>query len=557
MVLMDAAVNGADLSTVMGHLSENISYGRADEDGFCATFGGPGAERPFRLTYASEYPIRGQLTLEAGQRLLFGTFFQGETHHLGGALVLSGTGIEKDWQLGMHGGKLGLDLYGARCADFIGRPVFCWVVRMPNASQGTMGNLLDGVGRGDRIGRSDYYEVIEDDILDCSLTEYAGIPNLRLLWSEVDGRLGLVIATVGRDFLPEMAQMGGIPSAAVSTVTLRAAAELVPTKYAQNFANGTIAQAGMEISATADRVLAQHLRDVKGNGNDPFAGILAGYGRRSVEAASGFGDSCDFSGLLLGEDWSFKVGPGMAKIGVAAGYVRSQTDFFGPSVSVSRKSTCNALFANLFAAYEWFDGGQLKNNFLLTVGCGNGRHKITREDAELHRYVAKFDDATISASGEWTKNLYRWRQVQFGPWLGFRYNRVTQDGYRESCAVHGSDFATMSEVVHDLLNGSFGISCEREIESMEIPGRRLLLSGKLGWQCQLLRSNSGATASIANQEYGEFEPVIGYGKRNACVINGNFRVHINPHWSFRGQWHGSFARDYTCNSVSVDVGYSF
>jgi outer membrane autotransporter protein len=518
------------------------------------------------------YTSYGQLTVGSGQKITFGTYYDEGTkeHFSAGQLVLTS---ETQNQLTLeNGSKLGLDVVNRLNDELLpaDSTINCRVVETV-VGQDSIATVIDGLTIGDPIGTTGYYAVSNaSNLLDKNASEYVSIENLQLLWSEVDGAKGLVIATVANGLVstPDGSIIGNVPGTGGGGTgdggdwnldDIFAPAAVSATEYAKSFANGSLSQGTLSTLDMARESLSQHLTDVKGNGDDPFLTVFGGHEHLDIDADSGFGSSANYYGLLLGEDWVRPLGSNYLRFGTVTGYCSGKMDFTGPSVSGngSKSAKCKNYFWTFFASYESFDAQQLKSNLLATLTGGIGHNDLSRTDNDQHRFNAKFTDSNITFTLDGIRSLFRWNGVQVGPWAGIRCGHIHQNDYVESRPGTLTNCAEMGSMNSDSIRTVLGLNAEKEIYyGSAANGRHFRLHGKLGWQCGAIRHHSDATGKIYAAGIEDFTANVGYGKRNALLVSAGFRNKLNDHWEVRGNWNGSFAEDATRNSANLSLGYS-
>jgi hypothetical protein len=281
------------------------------------------------------------------------------------------------------------------------------------------------------------------------------------------------------------------------------------------------------------------LRDVKGNGNDPFLGLIAAHSNRDIDENL-FRRTTHY-GIVGGADYSWDlVGDGsvLMRAGAFIGHMRgdSRTRFLGEETGASFRLKQRTNLVGIFGAYESFGKNSLKTNFDATLTFG-----ITANNISDCALSWKFRSRTFAINFEGIRNLCSHNSWQLGPWAGITYHRLYQSSYGDNGRASAN-----------LLRTTIGVNVERETP-FSCAGHecRLRTYARFGWCCQVAPNSA---KGIANNP----TPSVSiYGDRHSAVASAGFRQKFNDHWDLSGAWDGDFSGHYSMNKASLTIGYNF
>ncbi|MDR2629233.1 MAG: autotransporter outer membrane beta-barrel domain-containing protein [Puniceicoccales bacterium] len=328
-------------------------------------------------------------------------------------------------------------------------------------------------------------------------------------------------------------------------------AKHVITHVNSELASLTLAANTLLASAIADRMVS-----VKGCLADPFIHIV--YGHACQNKISGLGYNSHMGGFAMGLDdvWTFP-NEKYLRVGVVFGYAGGKTAFSGSAVGLGKSVKHDIYTIELFSAYEFFNDRYLKTNIGSIIGYSFNDDRLHRTDLGSNVFDAKVRSNNIFMGMEFVKNLYAYRGYQFGLWFRANYSRIAQKGYDES-TVAAMGAQHVSAVNHDFFTTVAGFNVEKEILDSEVVDKKLTLSLKTGWECQLVWKRSDATFSFDNNlGLGKFAPAFRQPSRSAAIISLGASQKLDIHWSIVGSCIARFNKDISTHNLSLGAEYSF
>ncbi|MDR2776955.1 MAG: autotransporter outer membrane beta-barrel domain-containing protein [Puniceicoccales bacterium] len=328
-------------------------------------------------------------------------------------------------------------------------------------------------------------------------------------------------------------------------------AKHVITHVNSELASLTLAANTLLANAIADRMIS-----VKGCLADPFIHII--YGHAHQNKIAGLGYNSRMGGFAMGLDdvWTFP-NERYLRIGVVFGYAGGKTAFSGSAVGLEKTVKHDIYTIELFSAYEFFNDRRLKTNIGSIIGYSFNDDRLHRIDLGSNVFDAKVRSNNVFIGMECVKNLYAYKDYQFGLWLRANYSRIAQKGYDES-TVAAMGAQHVSAVNHDFFTTVVGFNVEKEILDSEWIDKKLTLSLKTGWECQVVWKHSDATFSFDNNiGLGKFAPVFRQPSRNAAIVSLGASQKLNIHWSIVGSYIARFNKDIATHNLSLGAEYSF
>jgi uncharacterized protein with beta-barrel porin domain len=511
----------------------------------------------------TDYPIKGGLTIDEGQILVFGasagvkdsataTFF-GEEKDLSAFSKVNGAleaySLENNAPLALKSGakiairastsagdaKLLRTTPGAVQNFYLVR--LNSVVGYANIQNAVSINLASGNSLGVSgsnpisLGTATLWKLIESEevgvgsiLIDPKYDDYFNWVDPQLYWmsDETNSRSGLVASGTLSPVSAQLEQFSGI----------------------------SVAQSATTMVSSVQNIISGRLCDVKGNTDDPFVQIF-GYHQHGDETR-GVGHRTDGWGALFGLDFTkeLKCG-GQLKYGAILSFGRSEIRFFGSAIGRSKATDQTLTFGGVFGAYENFNDKGLKTNYNLTIGFGHGTNDLRRTDSGNNSFSAKYDSNSFYIHLEGVRNVCRYRDIQIGPWATLSYTRMWDKAYEESGPATPM---SMSSTHRDFLHMTLGISLEKEIHYVENPHRNMKLFARIGWECEPVRSQSFAIGYVGTNP---FTPSKKGGSRNALVLIGGVRKKLSEHVEVSGSLLGRFSNKDRLFAASATIGYSF
>jgi outer membrane autotransporter protein len=330
----------------------------------------------------------------------------------------------------------------------------------------------------------------------------------------------------------------------------------VPSEYAASYANVELASLVMNANTLVINALAERMTSVKGCLADPF--IHALYGHAHQNEIEGIGYNNNMGGFIIGiDDVLTFSNEKYLRLGAVFGYIHGKTNFFGSATGPEKSAKHNVCSLTLFGAYESFNDKNLKTNIGVTLGYCHGKDSLSRTDPDCNNFDGKIRSNSAFLGLEFVKNLYAHKGYNFGLWCRANYSRIAQKGYDESSsATTGAQH--VSAINHNFLTTVVGINIEKEIFNQEYADKKLTLSLKAGWESQIMRKHSDATASFDNNlGIGEFSPTLGSPSRNAAIVSIGASQKLNVNWSITGSYVARFNKDISTHNLSCGAEYSF
>ncbi|MDR1528303.1 MAG: autotransporter outer membrane beta-barrel domain-containing protein [Puniceicoccales bacterium] len=327
-------------------------------------------------------------------------------------------------------------------------------------------------------------------------------------------------------------------------------------KYVVTHVNSELASLTLAANTLLTNALADRMISVKGCLADPFIHII--YGHACQNKISGLGYSSHMGGFVMGLDdvWTFP-NERYLRMGVAFGYAYGKTIFSGSAAGLGKSAKHDVYTIELFGAYECFNDRYLKTNVGVTMGYSRTNDRLRRTDLGSNVFDAKVGSNNFFMGMEFVRNLYAYKGYQFGLWLRANYSRIAQKGYDESTAA-AMGAQHVSSVNHDFLTTVIGFNMEKEIPDLEQVDKKLTLSLKTGWECQVVWKYSTATLSFDNNlGLGKFAPAFRHPSRSAAIISFGASQKLNVHWSIVGSYIARFNKDIFTHNLSLGAEYSF
>ncbi|MDR2778771.1 MAG: autotransporter outer membrane beta-barrel domain-containing protein [Puniceicoccales bacterium] len=302
--------------------------------------------------------------------------------------------------------------------------------------------------------------------------------------------------------------------------------------------------------------ISDRMTNVKGCLADPF--IYAVYSHAHQDKPAKWRYANNMGGFVMGADsvWDLSDEKYL-RLGIAFGYVHGKTKFSGPATILEKSAKHNIYMLELFGAYESFDDKLLKTNLGVSFGYGHGNDDLHRVNSELGIFDAKVKSHNLFLGVEFVKNLYAYKECQFGLWLQANYSYIAQKRHDETTsATVGAQH--ISAVKHNLLTTIIGLNIEREIINSEQTDEKWLLSLRVGWECQAVRKHSDATIIIDNNfGIGSITPTYGQPGRHAAIGTFGVSKKLNTHWNIVGSYVGRLGKDISTHSLSCGAEYAF
>jgi hypothetical protein len=306
---------------------------------------------------------------------------------------------------------------------------------------------------------------------------------------------------------------------------------------------GLLAQTVVKSLDLARGSFGNRLSDVKGNGNDPFIGLVGAHSERDLDG----GSECrtTFYGITGGADYRWDlsgVENSLLRAGAFLGHVRGDVKYRGDGYQPGERVHQRTTLAGIFAAYESFDARALKTNLDATFSIGFTGNELSQSG---HSY--RFNGQNISLDLNGVRNLFSINGLQVGPWAGIGYHRVRQAAHGE---WDGGQEISAAKTCANFFQSTLGLSAEREFNLRAgDPDFRLRTYARLGWCCQP-RTSSAPTATAQSLA----RP---YGDRHSAIASVGFRQKFDAHWDLTGSWNGDFSGHYRLNRMTLALGYTF
>lgn len=395
--------------------------------------------------------------------------------------------------------------------------------------------LIDGLYRGDELESGLYFIDHEDEFFDNRLSSYSQIRGLHLLLSYKPGQMGILL----RSNVDQM-----------SSLSL--------TDYAQRFASAELGSSLMESVSMVQNGLKNSFDNCSTQENMPF---LFAIGAHTYQGENeGFGYRNNTYGVALGAHhmtwFKERLRNDAIRIGALAGCLRSKLEFFGENVANGKTARQDIYMLGLIGRYRQLDARNRELTATALVGGLLTRNQLHRRDEEQAAFDAKFNSQSLFANVDGVKNLYSYRQTNFGPWLAANYQFVHQSGYREkgSGAVGA---ATLGAVDQHIFNFVLGLNAERDLADLIRQNGNLKATLKLGGRYQSSKISTKHRASIEGIGVQPFSPIFTRGDRCACVASASVRDQWDKNWNLSGSWEGVFSSHYTYNNLTFGLEYIF
>jgi hypothetical protein len=290
------------------------------------------------------------------------------------------------------------------------------------------------------------------------------------------------------------------------------------------------------------------LTDIKGNGNDPFVGLIVAHAERDLSADTHYRTT--YYGLAGGLDYRWDLSESaFIRAGAFLGHVRGDVKYdvddggtaipgIGAGSTDRTRIHQRTTMGGFFAAYEYFDSRALKTNLDVTLSLAHSKNEILQVG-----YGSDFHSQDIAFNLDASRNLYSYKGFQFGPWVAVAFHHIREDGYK---------FAgdPQPELSSNLIGWTVGVNGEREFDlGANHPELRLRAFGRIGACWQPRGRNIGAPAA---HTLGQ-----ALGDHCSCVVILGFRQKITENWDVTGAWNGDFSGHYHLNKGSLSVGYTF
>jgi hypothetical protein len=513
--------NAEDLfATACGQLEDNISIATTTgiSDASCTVD-------------ADNYPILGKLKINADQKLIFHVNDQESGDIPGytltkGALEILVDGDATAPALTLAtGAKIAIvddaDWEDSDNSTLVDGSAF-WIVRMPGGVDANEKLLLWDTTP--ELGLIDGATIDSDD-------PYAEWQNLGLYYvdeAEDGGACGLV--------------------ARASDWTMPVA--LVPTGYARSYASCQQALAFCSVHDPIQEFLQGRCNDCHiCHGNDPFVVPFGGHEKRKLDPVAGFASSLRFGGVAVGEDRLLPFWNGTVRFGGAASYAIGKIRYKGPSTGLAKKTESDHYFADAFVGYEWQDSFSRKTNVYGTLSFHHAMNWLSRvdDDGDAYRARSHENGMHVETGTVTVQILNAIPHMQLGTFLSAAYDWVKQSAYSES---GGEGAASLSDLRHHIVHSEAGIATEYD-------AGRIHYNGRVAWRYRCFQDHSHAFGSIEGEPYGKFDPIVGYGRRNALVFAGSLRARLGAHWEVRSNWKSLLIAGINNFSGSVTFGYYF
>ncbi|MDR0742205.1 MAG: autotransporter outer membrane beta-barrel domain-containing protein [Puniceicoccales bacterium] len=328
-------------------------------------------------------------------------------------------------------------------------------------------------------------------------------------------------------------------------------------KYVITHVNPELASLTLAANTLLTNAIADRMVSVKGCLADPFIHIIYGYAHQNKIAELGYNSHMGGFAMGLDDVWTFP-NERYLRVGIVFGYAGGRTTFSGSAVGRGKFAKHDIYTIELFSAYEFFNDRHLKTNIGGIIGYSRNDDRLHRTDLGSNVFDAKVRSNNIFMGIEFVKNLYAYRSYQFGLWLRANYSRIAQEGYDES-TVAALGAQHVSAVNHDFLTTVVGFNVEKEILDSERVDKKLTLSLKTGWECQVVWKYSDATFSFDNNLgfIGKFIPAFRHPSRSAAIVSLGVSQKLNIHWSIVGAYIARFNKDISTHNLSLGVEYSF
>ncbi|MDR2030639.1 MAG: autotransporter outer membrane beta-barrel domain-containing protein [Puniceicoccales bacterium] len=562
----------SDFEAAIGQLAENVAY--VDPSNGKLYQGTASSQRDGRDGVVSldfsNYPVSGRLTINAdrGEAIRFGLREMDGVYAGTGSLLLTGNPATPKQQLLLTGSGSAPVFGVALDVDTVpdpAIPIDCHAVHMPEAVDATaMHNLLGGISRGQQITGTDYYWLDGDqssELVLRAVSPYVAVNNLYLLWSEEEGRQGLVLMTLangeaadGAFVAEDSSENEGDGDGGGGGDSLQPAPpQWLPTDYARSFVGGELAQLGAEVHWALGRAVAGHLAGQRCQ-KDPFF-LLGIHSRIRRTTVDDFGYRGTIDGGILGWDAATSLTErSMLRCGIYAAHAHATMRCFGAASALGRKIRQNYWTGATFLSLEHRSATRLKGNFSITVGGSHVVNRAGRVDGEGNFFSARFSGSSTFYSVEGSHGLLRCGNFQIGPWAVLHYDWQRQDAYAETSTV-ASGAASLGKLNHSIGSILLGIGLERE--TMVCGGREAEVFAKIGWHCQARRHHSDAFATIDGTPLGGFLPPQNYGAHTSGLISLGIHGRFGRHWSASAHWYGEFANGKTDNHTNVQLCHAF
>lgn len=473
----------------------------------------------------------GSIRLENGEALTFNLRKERNTNILEGSLRLAAPEGTLCHQLIFPNGNHGkIAVQSAMGAELDSKIDLRLIETLINPDY-----LIDGLYRGDELESGVYFIDHEEDYFDNRLSSYSQIQGLHLLLSYRPGQMGVLL----RSNLDEKSS-------------------LALTDYAQRFANAELGTTLMESVSMLQNGLKNSFDDSSNQENMPF---LFAVGAHTYQGNNdGFGYKNNTYGVAFGAHhmtwFKERLQNDAIRIGAIAGCMRSKLDFFGENVANGKTARQDIYLLGLIGRFNRIDGEHRELKATGMIGGLLTRNHLQRRDEELAAFDAKFNSQSFFANIDGAQNMYAYRGVKFGPWVGANYQFVHQSGYQErSASAVGA--ATLAPVDQHIFNVILGLNAERNLADLLSTRGNLNGALKLGGRYQSSKISAKRNASIDGIGLQSFSPIFTKGDRYACVASASIRDQLDKNWNVSGSWEGVFSSHYTYNNLTFGLEYVF
>jgi hypothetical protein len=552
-------IRDADFDAMIGQLAENIAYVNPSDGKFYqGSSARDGRDGTISINSSTDSPVPlwglwGRLTLDRGrgEKLLVGAEVSGDIYKETGALVLAGDQPGKPGYKPLPSPQLSIigddqPVFGLVMdlnPEAAPLPIDCYVVQMPNTAAADMAALLDGLSRGERIESTGYYYLnadLSNDLVQKEISPYVAVENLRLLWSEEEGRIGLVLMSLNDD--------GTRGDGAFSSLNM------TPTQYAKTCISGELAQLGCEVHWAFSRALEGHLKNFQRNGT--FA--LGIHSRIHRDSGVDLSHRSTIGGGLIGQDVIKPLSPtALLRYGAYGAYARTDMHFSGKGAALGKTAQQTYALGAIFSALEGQTAKNLSQTIHATLGGGQVRNHTQRIDGNGNHFSARFGGSTTFFNVEGVRNLLRFNGFQLGPTAGLFCECHRQNGHLETSKA-ASGATSLVSVRHAMGTSLLGFNLERDLgccgNSEECRGK---FFARAGWRHRTRQHHTDILATVQGTPYGEFLALQRYGSRDTTALAFGLQGFINQRWSCSLQWHGDIGSGKTDHHGSAQICRAF
>ncbi|MDR1436125.1 MAG: hypothetical protein LBI39_02900 [Puniceicoccales bacterium] len=273
----------------------------------------------------------------------------------------------------------------------------------------------------------------------------------------------------------------------------------------------------------------------------------------SIERKIAPGNRCtaleEIYGVALGETTLYPMDEDDLLVSVFLGASEGRSSYGGPTVErtmCAKRGDCSvgAVAQHLSVDSKNFRG---RSRAALSLCCGRIECQRETEDGNVMKY--KFNDYAAQIDAFTSHGFIRVGNVDLGLFGGICCDMVKQNGFHErSTTAKPFDCIQMKPLEHILLAGEIGVVLDNGIDSP------LQLHGKFGWQSALARKHSVGSAIIYEMEY---EAPVYYGSRDSATASIAVERKLKKDRSFRIDFDGVFAKDWTAFSAKLSLSNWF